>query len=96
MAGKRFNASAWIKTENITGVGSGATFAIEYTAPGDGQGVHGSVCINHTAAGCGQYLAGKYPNGVMGTKKDWTCMSAVVEIPDPVDSVRMDVYVRNG
>lgn len=95
MAGRHFNASAWIKTDNITGADSGATIAVEWTGPGDGRGVPGAVCINQTATGCETYLAGKYLDGVTGTH-DWSFISAVVQIPDPVDSVRMDVYVRSG
>jgi hypothetical protein len=95
MAGKRFNASAWIKAAGITGTGSGATIAVEFGGPGDGQGVPGSVCVNQTATGCATYLAGAYPDGVTGTH-DWRLVSAVVQFPDLVEYVHMDVYVRSG
>lgn len=95
MAGKRLNASAYIKTSEITGGGSGATIAVEFTGPGDGVGVPGSVCVNKTASGCGTYLAGVYPDGVKGTK-DWTLISATVNIPDPVDYIHIEAYVRDG
>ena len=72
MAGKRFNASAWIKSANVMGGASGATIAVEFTGPGDGHGVPGSVCINQTATGCATYLAGEYPTGVKGTKDWWS------------------------
>ena len=50
LPGRRYNASAWVKSENITGKDSGASLYLEY----------------HNGTGAAGYLGGVYPAGVKG------------------------------
>eukprot|EP01048_Picozoa_sp_COSAG05_P020330 COSAG05_NODE_3429_length_2072_cov_1.888495_2_plen_481_part_00 len=86
-AGRRYNASVWVKTHNVSGSATVSNAA------------GASLCIEYSRAGpvpsAPSYLSGVYPIGVNGTSA-WTQIWTVVTVPVDATTVAISVYMRPG